>query len=454
MLLYRTLRAFFRSALRVFFRRIEVVDPHLVPLDGPVIFAGNHPNSLLDPVVIITTCGRRVRFAAKDVLFRSRLLRPLLDAMGAVPVRRRSDHGGGPVDNETTFEQLFAVLRAGEAMGIFPEGISHDAAHLTELKTGAARIAFGAAAGLPPESPPLSLVPCGLHYVNRKRFRSSVLVQYGEPLRLDAERVAAWRADEKAAVRALTDELTLRMRALTVNADDWDTVRVLDGVRRLYQPPRIPLEARVELARRFNAVYPTVRDRPDVAALYARVQDWLERLEDVGLTDDELTRPLRAGRALLAMARQLTMLLVWLPLAIVGAPLHLPILLGVSVGGPRIAPRKDVIGTTKFMAGLWGVVALYAATAALAGWWWGWPWTVVALFALPASGYGTLRVLERGRSLRRLTGALARVLRLGAEVEALRAERGALQKDVIDAVGRHIPPEMVPLFPRAEAGDA
>jgi hypothetical protein len=47
-----------------------------VPKDGPVIFAGNHPNSLIDPVVIVVSCGRVVRFAAKDVLFRSRFLRP------------------------------------------------------------------------------------------------------------------------------------------------------------------------------------------------------------------------------------------------------------------------------------------------------------------------------------------------------------------------------------------
>ena len=97
---YRFLRWLLRAAMRVFFRQIEVVGLEHVPEDGPVIFAGNHPNSLIDPILIITTCGRKVHFAAKDTLFRGRVLRALLRGLGAVPLKRREDHAGGAADNE------------------------------------------------------------------------------------------------------------------------------------------------------------------------------------------------------------------------------------------------------------------------------------------------------------------------------------------------------------------
>src|SRR5258706_8401097 len=75
---------------------MEVVGLEHVPATGPVLFAGNHPNSLIDPILIITTCGRKVHFAAKDALFKGRLMRAVLRGLGAVPIKRRDDHDGAP----------------------------------------------------------------------------------------------------------------------------------------------------------------------------------------------------------------------------------------------------------------------------------------------------------------------------------------------------------------------
>src|SRR5690606_22028081 len=116
---------------------------------------------------------------------------------------------------------------------------------LAPLRTGAARIAFGAArtraaaAGAGAEA--VRVVPCGLTYHRRTRMRGRVLVQFGAPLRIDEARLAAWAQDERGAVRALTEELDSALRALTINAPDFETLRVLDAVRRLYTPAGRPL---------------------------------------------------------------------------------------------------------------------------------------------------------------------------------------------------------------------
>src|SRR5262245_23090675 len=174
MLLYRALVRFLQLLSRLFYRQIEIVGREHVPPDGPVIFAGNHPNSLHDPMLIIAFAGRAVSMAAKDVLFKSRFMRFFLLNLGAVPIARRSDHGGGEsVDNQKAFDALFAILAEGRAMGIFPEGLSHDEAQLSRLKTGAARIALGVVDRHPDLV--VRIVPCGLTYVHPKRFRSRVL---------------------------------------------------------------------------------------------------------------------------------------------------------------------------------------------------------------------------------------------------------------------------------------
>jgi glycerol-3-phosphate O-acyltransferase/dihydroxyacetone phosphate acyltransferase len=279
--------------------------------------------------------------------------------------------------------------------------------------------------------------------MQRRRFRSRVLLQFGAPVMVDAA-----RAGDANVVAEVTAELDRGLRALTVNAADWETLRVLDGFRRLYQPPQISIHDRVELARRFNAEYPRVCDEPEVKALYARVSAYLDRLDAAGVTDRDLLRTLSRGDALVRIARHLLLIVVWLPLALPGAILHAPAGFMVQLAAPVLTPRKDVLAATKLLAGLLMVLASYAVGI-------GWlafrvsvGAALLALIALPITGYATLRVFDRGTSLRRGFSTLVRLLSFDREIQALRAERAALEAAVIAAVNRFRPADMVLLFPR------
>ncbi len=229
--LYSWLRMFLRLVASVFFRQVEVVGLEHVPGGRPGdLQQGNHLQLVdFDPLLIVVSCGRLVRFAAKDVLFRSPFLRPVLRALGAVPIARRSDHPDArdaTAHNELAFDTLIEVLAGGGTVGIFPEGLSHDAPQLARLKTGAARIAAGVCQRHAEQV--VAIVPCGLTYMQPRRFRSRVLLQFGAPILVDAARAA-----DADVVAGVTAELDRGLRALTVNAADWDTLRVLDGFRRL-----------------------------------------------------------------------------------------------------------------------------------------------------------------------------------------------------------------------------
>jgi 1-acyl-sn-glycerol-3-phosphate acyltransferase len=443
MLVYRILQWLLRVATRVFYRRLDVVGLGNVPPEGqPVLFCGNHPNSLLDPILITAHCGRVVHFAAKDTLFDSRIVGALLRKMGAVPVKRRMDHPDGPLDNESTFAALHQVLLEGRAVGIFPEGLSHLDSQLAPLKTGAARIALAVARKAPER--PVLLVPSGLVYFTRHRFRSSVLVQFGAPLHVDATTLAG--EEERAAARELTDQLEARLRALTVNADSWDTLRVLDAVRRLYQPEGITLEERVELARRFNTVYPTVAHHPEVQDVYRRVRAYQRRLSAAGLSDEILKRELGVRDTLLRAFAHLALLLFWAPLSLIGAPIHAPLGLLFRIAGRAASPRKDTVATAKFVLGFFTMLLVYAGLASVAAWKLGaWAGLMTALI-LPLSGWAFVHVIGRIDALRHLMLTLVRVFRLRHEVAALRAERARLVADVTAAVDRFRPDDMEPLF--------
>ena len=47
-----------RTITDTFFRRIDVVGEENIPERGPVIFAGNHPNALMDGWLLTARCGR------------------------------------------------------------------------------------------------------------------------------------------------------------------------------------------------------------------------------------------------------------------------------------------------------------------------------------------------------------------------------------------------------------
>lgn len=449
---YRILAWFLRIVTRVFFRQVEVVGLENIP-DGPVLFAGNHPNSLIDPILIITTCGRKVHFAAKDTLFKGRIMRAVLNGLGAVPVARKVEHDGkgaappptgsardsadmGRV-NDVAFEHMFGVLERGSAIGIFPEGLSHDESQLAKLKTGAARLALGGAAKA---GRPISIVPCGLTFIHPKRFRSRVLVQYGPALTIEA-------SSEPDAVKKVTGEINDALRRLTINAPDWDTVRALDTVRRLYQPQEISIEDRIELSRRFNTYYGAVAANPKVVDLMSRVRAYQDKLDELGVSDRELALDLSKLEVTARAMRHIVLVAWWLPLCVPGAPLHIPTVAFARIVGPRLTPRKDVIATTKMLIGMLLVLLSYAAAVAVLWWKFGVWWGLAAATILPLSGWATLRVLDRLRLVRRAFGVLARRMRFRSEVRALRREREQLSADVIRIVTEIKPAELPALFP-------
>lgn len=98
--------------------RLDVHGKERLPAEGPVIIVANH-DSMLDPIAVGGACHptRYVRFLAMAELWKSRILRSLLDALGQIPIER-SGAGGGTQG----LRNAISALERGETVCIFPEG--------------------------------------------------------------------------------------------------------------------------------------------------------------------------------------------------------------------------------------------------------------------------------------------------------------------------------------------
>ena len=134
----RLFTAFFRLLASIFFRRIEREGLENIPATGPVIFAVNHPNGLVDPLFLLCFAPRPVSFLGKAPLFRYPVIGFITRSFDSIPVYRRQD-GMATSQNRETFAKARALLLRGGAIAIFPEGTTHSDSKLrslTEYSTG------------------------------------------------------------------------------------------------------------------------------------------------------------------------------------------------------------------------------------------------------------------------------------------------------------------------------
>ena len=385
-MLYALLRSVAGIALRWFYRRIDVEGLERLPGDAPLILVVNHPNALVDALLVGWAMPRRVVLTAKATLFQSRPLAALLRWIGVVPLVRssdvRADAGAtGTIDpgrNARAFGALRDVLRRRGAVVIFPEGISHDNPSLAPLRTGAARIALDARDDGGVQG--LYIVPIGLTFERKEAPRTRVLVQVGDAIALDR-----WTISGDMAVPALTEEIDARLRAVTQNyetADDASRAASVFAALFRDEPESVgsspSLRVEVSLARRIDdARRALAREADD--RLRARTDSLLRslaafeaRLALHSVALDDVTVSAAGRHAAPFVLREAWVLAVAGPIAVWGNLNH-----WLPFHGARIIARRSIESASDpamrtIVAGAALVLAFYAlqgaVVALLAGW--------------------------------------------------------------------------------------
>jgi len=243
-MLYTLTKILSTISIRSFFNRVTVWHEDRIPKDGPLIFVCNHPNTMMDPLVVGVSCKRELHFFAKSTLFNHWLKRFFLSKLKLVPVYRKQDEPKTMDKNESTFKKGFRILENNGAFLIFPEGISTGERTLEKIKTGAARIGFGAEENNDFQLN-VKIIPVGLSYSDAIRFRSDVFVRYGKPISLvDFKKM--YLVDEVQTVNHITNEIEIALNKLTTNVNELEIADLVECLELIYKKELI-LELGLEL---------------------------------------------------------------------------------------------------------------------------------------------------------------------------------------------------------------
>ncbi|MEM1410785.1 MAG: 1-acyl-sn-glycerol-3-phosphate acyltransferase [Pseudomonadota bacterium] len=182
------------------FYRVKVTGMEHVPESGPVLIAANHV-SFVDPLLILGTVRRPIRFVMYQGIYAIPLLKNVFDHVKAIPIGSRKTH---PEVLERALERVDEELAAGEPVGIFPEGgITRDG-EIQPFRPGIETML----AQQPVPVVPLAL--CNLwgslfsrrdplHKRRPRKFRKTIELRFGPPLAPEA--ASAARIEQE--VRAL-----------------------------------------------------------------------------------------------------------------------------------------------------------------------------------------------------------------------------------------------------------
>ncbi|MGB0837174.1 MAG: lysophospholipid acyltransferase family protein [Flavobacteriaceae bacterium] len=213
--MYRLVKTILQIGFFFFFKNIHSNNRERIPKKGAVLFIGNHPNALLDPLLVATQVKRDLHFITRASVFGNKILNAFFKSVQMLPIYRPRDGKENMHLNEKTFEQCYDILGKQGAVLIFVEG-SHDIRkYVRPLKTGFARIALGAL-NKHKELEDIQIVPVGLNYTKPTAIFSQAQLNFGpsfsvkqciENSNSELEQINALRIKSREALKQLSTHI-------------------------------------------------------------------------------------------------------------------------------------------------------------------------------------------------------------------------------------------------------
>jgi glycerol-3-phosphate O-acyltransferase/dihydroxyacetone phosphate acyltransferase len=380
-LVYLLLKQLVLLYQRIYYPFTVVRQRQRLNLPGGGIIISNHPNTMTDPLHIVSRSRRQVFFLANASLFKHPIANFLLNHLYCIPVSRPGrDTKGPPISLEESFARSFDHLAGGNVLYIAPEGTSFLERRLRPFKTGTARIALGAEAAHDFQLG-LTIVPAGLNYEHPKDCGSRLFIDVGEPIHV-RDWQAAYAEDKVAAVNDLTAHLEAANRALILHTTDDEQDQLLYRLERIWQ-----------------------NDQPlPVEKHYSRTRQLLRGLQQLQATQPETYTRLRQQAAYYAGALRQHQLTdrglanatkrLWTPAAVLGFPFwlygrlnHLFIYALPRWLEQQLGLYEGYAATVKIIAGTILTPFFYVLQYQLINSWLPQPWPLLYLLSLPLSAY-------------------------------------------------------------------
>ena len=237
--LYSFLRPFVDRHLKRSFRRYEVVGLENIPQNAACIFAANHTNTLMDALVLLSMSREKKVFIARGDIFKRPFIAKLMHFVRILPIYRIRDGYKSVKDNNAEIiEKAADVVRDEVKLFLYPEAAHRTKHSLRQLSKGIFHIAFKANEEFGHEKP-VYIIPVGIEYGDYFRYRSTALINIGEPINV-TEFVNQNKDENEAVVMnklrdLLTEKLSKQISFIPDNEENyeaiWEMTKIKSGLK-------------------------------------------------------------------------------------------------------------------------------------------------------------------------------------------------------------------------------
>lgn len=204
-----------------------------IPGNKPIVFAPNHQNALSDPMAILLHTKFQPVWLARADLFKKGIITFLLRFLKIMPVYRMRDGKEQLSKNDKTFADSIKALENNFALALFPEAAHSGKRQMLAHKKAVPRIVFMAEQKAE-QNLDIHIVPVGIYYSSYWKFNRTVIVNFGEPIRVN-QYLDEYNENASSATLKLRDSICTAINPLTINIrsknyyDDFERIREIYG---------------------------------------------------------------------------------------------------------------------------------------------------------------------------------------------------------------------------------
>ncbi len=295
-MLYTLIKSIISLALRVYFRKVHVLNQELVSDDKPALIISNHPGSILD--IIILTVFQKSKKAYHFLVPAEYMDTPLkkwfLGCLKCIPISKQE------VGNELSEGNLITCrefLKNNGKLVLFIEQQEVPVKRLAKIDNHIAEVAFDSEASFG-FNLGIEVFPVALNYAYFNMFRSDLTIAHGSNFKV-ADFKELYSSNKAEALETFSANIERRIKAEMVIIEDESheivTERLLTINRNDCEIPVFPWKSNEQDALRFEQIIAglaknigaTSKSRFEV--LTEKTNNYFEKLTATGLNDKDLS---------------------------------------------------------------------------------------------------------------------------------------------------------------------
>ncbi|MEZ5044890.1 MAG: 1-acyl-sn-glycerol-3-phosphate acyltransferase [Saprospiraceae bacterium] len=380
-MLYRLVRPLAALGIKANYQHIFLSNVDRIPKDKPVILAANHPTAFIEPCILACFLDRPLYFLVRGDFFAKPIFSFLLRLLNMLPVFRMRDGGFTKLKNNyATFDACSKALKANKTIMILAEGRTMHEKRLRPIQKGTARIAMVALERFP-DLEEIYIIPVGVNYTYAEQSRTTVMIDFGEPLRA-RDYLEHYQEKPTLAIEQLTADLSQALADRVVIIEKEASEELTEYLLRLHRAenplplfPIIksqsePLFAEKQIADMVNGF-----DLEKRQSLEASAKQYFDQLAQSGLVDETVVDPRPY-----ALFTFIFLFLGFFPFLIGYSWNFIPLRIAKYLADTRVkhitfyAPVKLALGIGTYL--VWTLI--WGAILFINEWYWGFLWLSLA----------------------------------------------------------------------------